>query len=237
VRLYIAGPMTGIPQFNFPAFQEAAFELRYAGYEVVSPHEEDDPEVQTAARTSLTGSMSDLPPGKAGSDPVLTIVKNVEDIGRCDGIALLDGWEKSSGAAHEIATATRLKMPVAPLALWLSRSDIDPTAEVVNEAAPVTAETPAKSPRRVLLEGAIAAVDGDRNVHYGDPSADFLRTAAMWNAYLDGKDHIDAQDVAAMMALLKLSRIRWSPQKEDSWMDLAGYAACGWHVMHDRGAA
>ena len=37
-------------------------------------------------------------------------------------------------------------------------------------------------------------------------------------------------DVAAMMALLKVARIRHSPDKRDSWCDLAGYAACGFDV-------
>lgn len=81
--------------------------------------------------------------------------------------------------------------------------------------------------RAECLQGAEAAVNGDRNVQYGDPRADFQRTASMWNAYL-GIDSILPHDVAAMMSLLKLSRIRWSPEKFDSWMDLAGYAACGW---------
>lgn len=87
------------------------------------------------------------------------------------------------------------------------------------------------SVRRELLEGAADLVDGDRNNQYGDPRQDFQRTAALWNTYL-GIEDIEPHDVAAMMALLKLSRIRWSPLKEDSWMDLAGYAACGWHCAY-----
>ena len=51
----------------------------------------------------------------------------------------------------------------------------------------------------------------------------------MWSAYL-GVD-IEQHDVAAMMALLKVSRIRWSPTKRDHWQDLAGYAACGWDCV------
>lgn len=47
----------------------------------------------------------------------------------------------------------------------------------------------------------------------------------MWSAYL-GRP-IAPHDVAAMMALLKVSRIAWSPNRADHWLDLAGYAACG----------
>lgn len=80
--------------------------------------------------------------------------------------------------------------------------------------------------RSDLLTEAESLVNGDRNAQYGDPRQDFQRTATMWSAYL-GVD-VAPHDVAALMSLLKLSRIRWSPNKRDSWADLAGYAACGW---------
>lgn len=80
--------------------------------------------------------------------------------------------------------------------------------------------------RAECLDTALQLVNGDRNVQYGDPRADFQRTATMWGAYLGVE--IAPHDVAAMMGLLKISRIRWSPAKADSWIDLAGYAACGW---------
>lgn len=79
--------------------------------------------------------------------------------------------------------------------------------------------------REVLLAQAEQLVNGDRNVDYGDPNADFERTADMWSAYLGHP--VAKHDVAAMMCLLKISRIAWSADKWDSWVDLAGYAACG----------
>lgn len=86
--------------------------------------------------------------------------------------------------------------------------------------------------RAKLLLDADQIVNGDRNVTYGDPNADFARTARLWNAYLDGKaerDVVDIEpaDVAIMMILLKVSRLTWSPTKRDHWLDIAGYAACG----------
>jgi hypothetical protein len=122
--LYLAGPMTGIAQFNFPAFESMSEELRHAGYGVISPHEEDHPEVQAAAWASPDGDISKLPQGKAGSDPGLTASKNIQDIARSHGVALLDDWHKSSGTVHEVATAHRFRIPVAPAALWLAA---DPT--------------------------------------------------------------------------------------------------------------
>ena len=76
-------------------------------------------------------------------------------------------------------------------------------------------------------------VNGDRNVQYGDPIDDFRRTAALLEIYLkgiidkNGEVHLEPHDVAVLMILLKISRIVWSPGKEDHWIDVAGYAACG----------
>ena len=36
-RIYVAGPMSGLPAFNFPAFHEAAADLRACGFDVVNP--------------------------------------------------------------------------------------------------------------------------------------------------------------------------------------------------------
>lgn len=82
-----------------------------------------------------------------------------------------------------------------------------------------------------MLEEAAAAVEGDRNDQYGGPQANFKRIAAMWGAYLGVP--IEPHDVGAMLAIVKVSRIRETPQKKDSWVDLAGYAACGWDCARE----
>ena len=81
--------------------------------------------------------------------------------------------------------------------------------------------------RKSILDEAESLINGDRNADYGPPTQDFARTAALWTVYLAGRTEIQPHDVAAMMALLKLSRIVWSPGNRDHWVDLAGYAACG----------
>lgn len=83
--------------------------------------------------------------------------------------------------------------------------------------------------RTELLHTAEQLINGDRNNQYGPPHQDFTRTALMWEAYLGHP--IKPHDVAALMALLKLSRIAWQPDKHDTWTDLAGYAACGWETF------
>jgi len=80
--------------------------------------------------------------------------------------------------------------------------------------------------RRKLLEKAISIVCEDRNQQYGWPEDNFARIANLWTAYM-GKI-VTPVDVAAMLALLKLARIKaTNGQSSDSWVDLAGYAACG----------
>lgn len=83
--------------------------------------------------------------------------------------------------------------------------------------------------RSDILQEAERLVNGDRNNQYGDPIQDFQRTADMWSAYLGvAPGTLQPHDVAAMIAMVKLSRIAWSPEKRDHWADLAGYAACGY---------
>lgn len=121
MRLYLAGPMSGIPRFNFPAFADATHRLRSAGYFVTSPHEQDDPAVQTAAWLSETGDFADLPRrprGLIGADLDATILSNTEDLLECHGIALLDGWARSLGARHEVEVAIRKGLPSAPVDVW-----------------------------------------------------------------------------------------------------------------------
>ena len=79
--------------------------------------------------------------------------------------------------------------------------------------------------RKECLEQAMGCVLRDRNNVYGGPEDSFETIAMMWSAYL-GKI-IQGWDVAAMMALLKIARIKANSAHADNWCDLAGYAACG----------
>ncbi len=99
-RHYLAGPMSGIPQFNFPAFKAAAEELRLTGIRVESPHELDDPATAAAAWASIDGSPgSGAPAGQTWGDFLARDVKTVAD--KCDGLILLPGWSRSRGARLE----------------------------------------------------------------------------------------------------------------------------------------
>lgn len=80
--------------------------------------------------------------------------------------------------------------------------------------------------RPEVLDKAKACVVGDREQDYGSPESNFGKIAKFWNTYL-GFSRITPADVAAMLALLKIARISSGHAKDDNWIDLAGYAACG----------
>ena len=84
--------------------------------------------------------------------------------------------------------------------------------------------------RTEILDAAKRCVCGDREQDYGSPEDSFNTIAGLWNAYLGGAVTLDAKDVAAMLALLKIARIASGHAKEDNWVDLAGYAACGGEI-------
>lgn len=98
-RLYVAGPMTGHPDSNYPAFNDAADILRGLGYEVVNPAEFGN----DGGRTSYV-------------DLLRNDLRALLD---CDGVAALDGWWESVGARNEVQVAGTLKMPVRSVREWV----------------------------------------------------------------------------------------------------------------------
>lgn len=89
--------------------------------------------------------------------------------------------------------------------------------------------------RSEILAAADQAVSIDRAETYGDAEVCFALIATYWGAHLDAT--VTAADVAAMMTLLKLARIKSNPGHADSWVDVAGYAACGGEIATAGGDA
>lgn len=82
-----------------------------------------------------------------------------------------------------------------------------------------------------LLDAAKVAVS-DRGEAYGGIWQNHERIAVMWTALLG--INIEPEQVAMMMAAVKLARLATSPGHQDSWVDLAGYAATGSECLHER---
>lgn len=99
--------------------------------------------------------------------------------------------------------------------------------------APNESYIPVVPVREKILQDALKIVTQDRNKDYGDPEDNFSTIAEYWWTYLHSKNLfadtgvLTATDVAAMMILMKCSRLATNPDKEDHWVDIAGYAACG----------
>jgi len=79
--------------------------------------------------------------------------------------------------------------------------------------------------RSECLDKAKEIVNGARQENYGKPERNFNQIACYWSLYLD--HDVSATDVALMMVLMKLARLQNKPDHDDSWIDIAGYAANG----------
>lgn len=110
MNIYLAGPMRGIPAFNFPAFHAAEDKLRAEGHSVFSPARAD--ELRHGADFSAKSPDGSLE--KASEQGFSLRVALGEDLNwicaHADAIALLPGWEKSAGAKAEWATAAALDL-------------------------------------------------------------------------------------------------------------------------------
>jgi hypothetical protein len=112
VKVYLAGPMRGIAEFNFPAFHDATRKLRAAGYEVFSPAEHD---VNNGLNvTGMKGDNAEL--GPSGFDLRAALAADLDYICRvADAVVVLPGWAMSKGAIAEVATARAIGLPFITL--------------------------------------------------------------------------------------------------------------------------
>jgi len=95
-KVYVAGPMTDYPEYNYPAFYAAAKRLRLEyGWDVVNPAELDE------LTTEELGDSTQLP---------AYLRRDFRELVECDGIVLMDGWEDSPGANAELCVARFLAM-------------------------------------------------------------------------------------------------------------------------------
>lgn len=104
-RIYIAGPMRGLLDFNYPTFNQYAQAHRNVGWDVENP----------AEISERYGT-----PEQINADPAMlaaVMAADLHALETCDAIYLLNGWQNSEGARKELATALRcgLKIYLAPV--------------------------------------------------------------------------------------------------------------------------
>ncbi|MGB1270435.1 MAG: DUF4406 domain-containing protein [Endozoicomonas sp.] len=101
-KIYISGPMTGLPEHNYPAFFEAEKLLKKAGFqEIVNP-----------ARLGEQASWEEY------------MKRDIQLLCQCDGVAFLDGWGDSKGARLEVQIANALGITVTSLESWIDLEQV-----------------------------------------------------------------------------------------------------------------
>jgi glycosyltransferase involved in cell wall biosynthesis len=94
-HIYLSGPMTGLPDYNRPAFAEVAEELRSQGKSVFNP--------------------GDIGPTENIMPRAWYMRKDLEALMKSDSVYLLPGWENSPGAQLEVEIARELELPIVQL--------------------------------------------------------------------------------------------------------------------------
>jgi len=106
-QIYIAGPMSGYPEFNFPAFKTAQYTLERQGWKVWNPAEKDQEVGVVSDKSFATGNDQELM--KSGWDFRETYLWDCQKVIYSDAIYMLKGWEKSAGARGEHAVAISIQ--------------------------------------------------------------------------------------------------------------------------------
>lgn len=111
MKLYLAGPMTGIKDLNFPAFHAEAARLRALGHTVINPAE-INPDV--------------------GADWVACMRADIAELVTCDSVAMLEGWTASRGARLEYHIALELGMSPRLAAFFVEQAPAPDVHAVLN---------------------------------------------------------------------------------------------------------
>ena len=150
--------MKGQENQNFPAFARVAKCLRYAGFEVVSPHELNE-------EAGIDPAKGQPPPSKVRE----LLAKDCEELLKCDGVAVMRGWQDSYGANAEVFLANASNMDVKPCMRWVYGPKLPPVVGLagpkgvgkstlaIDLADGKTALSSFAEPIRAMLKGVVPA--------------------------------------------------------------------------------
>lgn len=135
-----------------------------------------------------------------------------------DAICLLPGWRSSEGARLEVAVARALDLEF--YVAWHN-----------GNIWQYESTTPALQSVEGIDQEARRLVYGERAQTYGHPRGDFEKIGGLWSAILDTE--VTPEQVALMMAALKLARLSSTPTHRDSQVDVVGYILCLARLQED----
>jgi hypothetical protein len=194
-HIYIAGPMTGIKDHNFPAFRVAGERFRKAGWDVSNPAE------NFCGRTDL---------------PRETYLRSdVAMLARCDAIALLPGWEESRGATLEAVLAAEIGLSFFDASSGLQMEEPPRTSFAAEHGMASILDT-AKS-----ITGGARQQDYGHPADDFERAAQMW--TAILSQKLITNQRVSAEDIPLCMIAVKLAR-QAHHHKRDNLVDIAGYA-------------
>jgi hypothetical protein len=139
MNIYLAGPMRGYPEFNFPAFHANAHNLRNMGHTVFSPAEKDEEQFGAAAFKGKE-EIQEKVAAAVGFDLRKALKMDLDYIcEHADAVCLMVGWETSKGARAESATALALGLRrfIETYQGWL---EVDSTGRLTGGNLPETSD-------------------------------------------------------------------------------------------------
>jgi hypothetical protein len=216
--VYISGPMSGLPDFNFPAFFHAQRALASVGIESINPAQLDLDEDQLSGMEWAEFLRRDLAAMMA--DGVNSVV-------------LLPGWRNSRGATLEAYVGRMLGMRVVE---FVESDEIREGIDVYDYSYADDRDGIVSSGCFAFKEVGVVSVAleaqdivlGARRFAYGHPLDNFQLIANLFNATLGPKlaEPLNVSDVAMLMIQVKVARQQNAP-KEDNLTDICGYALAG----------
>lgn len=215
--VYVAGPMRGLPDYNYPQFHEVAMVLRDKG---LGNEDDDKPRVINPAENFN---------GDKDRDITEYLTMAVRQVAMVDALVLLPGWRDSEGTELEVTVALACGKRFFVAEQWNGDGQQwrfhEKRADYIRTTR-IEQAKPAKAAELGTIEQEAAHLvrEGERQQTYGHPRGDFDRVAAMWSAILGIP--VTAEQVAIMMIAFKLARLAKTPQHHDTKVDVIGYAIC-----------
>lgn len=103
LKIYVGGPMSGLPEFNYPAFFAAELSLMAKGFEVLNPARVED----------------ENPTPGVPQDWSWYMRRTIKMLCNADGMALLPGWLNSRGTRVELRVAEAIRLDIRHIEDWL----------------------------------------------------------------------------------------------------------------------